>query len=40
MASYKIEDLKIIFCGYEAYPINSKVFIDKLKVLTSGEIFK
>ena len=35
-----IDDFKLVSHGYEAYPRNFKAFMNKLKVLTSGKIFK
>ncbi len=35
-----IDDFKLVSRGYEAYPSNFKAFMNKLKVLTSGKIFK
>ena len=35
-----IDDFKLVSQGYAAYPRNFKAFMNKLKVLTSGKIFK
>jgi hypothetical protein len=35
-----IDDFKLVSRGYEAYPNNFKAFMNKLKILTSGKIFK
>ena len=35
-----IDDYKLVAHGHEAYPSNFKSFLNKLKILTSGKIFK